>query len=55
VSLRFVTALTGSYVRDYVVKKGAVEIVKRTALAAVYTAVALPLSVYGHVLLRGAD
>ena len=38
-----------SYVRDYVIKKGGMEVLKRTALAAVFTAVALPLSVYSSL------
>lgn len=43
---RTATLMEHSYVRDYVIKKGGVEVLKRTALAAVFTAVALPLSVY---------
>ncbi|GAA95367.1 hypothetical protein E5Q_02023.2 [Mixia osmundae IAM 14324] len=35
-----------TYVRDYVLMKGATEVVKRTALAAFYTAVALPAAIY---------
>ena len=40
-----------TYIRDWVIKKGAIEVVKRTALAAFYTAFTAPLAVYKGVAL----